>query len=106
MASAVPVVYPARAIAPFLMPRLVVSLLGPPVCIAIVLPFDEESMVELFRKIVKADFAYPKWMSQEAICKQSHILFSTVLRRHAGVQRWQEPSFIPVSSSVHRGLVL
>lgn len=34
------------------------------------LPFDETSMVELFRKIVKADFAFPAWFSPEA----AHLL--------------------------------
>lgn len=37
-------------------------------CCVLVLPFDETSMVELFRKIVKADFAYPSWFTPEAIC--------------------------------------
>lgn len=31
------------------------------------LPFDEPSMVELFRKIVKAEFSFPKWFSKEVM---------------------------------------
>lgn len=38
------------------------------------LPFDETSMVELFRKIVKADFAYPSTLSPEAISLLTIIL--------------------------------
>ena len=38
------------------------------------LPFDESSMVELFRKIVKADFAYPSTLSPEAVHLLSIIL--------------------------------
>jgi serine/threonine protein kinase len=38
------------------------------------LPFDETSMVELFRKIVKADFAYPSSLSPEAVHLLSIIL--------------------------------
>jgi len=38
------------------------------------LPFDESSMVELFRKIVKADFAYPADLSHEAVSLLSIIL--------------------------------
>ena len=38
------------------------------------LPFDETSMVELFRKIVKADFAYPATLSPEAISLLTIIL--------------------------------
>jgi len=38
------------------------------------LPFDETSMVELFRKIVKADFAYPATLSPEAQALLHEIL--------------------------------
>lgn len=37
--------------------------------IFLVLPFDELAMVELFRKIVKAELSYPPWMSTDAISK-------------------------------------
>jgi serine/threonine protein kinase len=35
----------------------------------LVLPFDEEGMLELFRKIVKADFSYPNWFPKTVIGK-------------------------------------
>src|SRR5690348_15662867 len=33
----------------------------------VVLPFEDESMVELFRKIVRADPQYPQFLSKDAI---------------------------------------
>ena len=45
------------------------------------LPFDESSMVELFRKIVKADFAYPSTLSPEAISLLSIILNPDPVKR-------------------------
>jgi serine/threonine protein kinase len=40
----------------------------------IVLPFEESTMVALFRKIVKAEFSFPKWMSKDAISLLTAIL--------------------------------
>ncbi len=38
------------------------------------LPFDEAQMVDLFRKIISADFQYPAWMSREAQILISRLL--------------------------------
>jgi len=32
------------------------------------LPFDENTMVQLFQKIKNADFEYPDWFSDEGEC--------------------------------------
>lgn len=32
------------------------------------LPFDENTMVQLFQKIKNADFEYPEWFSDEGMC--------------------------------------
>jgi serine/threonine protein kinase len=43
------------------------------------LPFDEPTMAALFRKIVKADLSYPKWLSPSAICKYSRLSITVFL---------------------------
>ena len=45
------------------------------------LPFDEVSMVDLFRKIMKADFSYPAWFSAEAKDLLSQLLTNNVEQR-------------------------
>lgn len=45
------------------------------------LPFDEANMVDLFRKIITADFQYPPWISREALHLLSRLLESDPSRR-------------------------
>ena len=51
------------------------------------LPFDEVSMVDLFRKIMKAEFSYPAWFSGEAKDLLSKLLTPTTWR---SALRWQQ----------------
>ena len=53
------------------------------------LPFDEVSMVDLFRKIMKADFSYPAWFSLEAKDLLSKLITPKVEER-ATMQQIQE----------------
>jgi len=39
------------------------------------LPFDENTMVQLFQKIKNADFEYPEWFSDEGECFCFFVLF-------------------------------
>ena len=55
------------------------------------LPFDEVSMVDLFRKIMKADFSYPAWLSAEAKHLLSTIITPIVHDRATMKQVMQHP---------------
>lgn len=56
------------------------------------LPFDEAQMVDLFRKIISADFQYPAWLSREAQTLISRMLEPDPTRR-ATMQEIQESAF-------------
>ena len=55
------------------------------------LPFDEESMVDLFRKIMKAEFSYPAWFSADAKHLLSQLLTPKVEERATMQQILQHP---------------
>ena len=55
------------------------------------LPFDEPTMSALFRKIGKADFAYPSWFSQDVRHLIDRILLVDVSKRYSLEQILQHP---------------
>ena len=61
------------------------------------LPFDESSMVKLFRKIVKAEFAYPSNLSAEAMHLLSIILEPDLEKRATVEQIRSHPWYRGVS---------
>jgi len=58
------------------------------------LPFDEPSLPELFRKIVKGDVAYPKWISDSAISLVAHILNPDPAARYKIADIMQHPWYL------------
>lgn len=58
------------------------------------LPFDEPSLPELFRKIVKGDVAYPKWISDSAISLIAHILNPDPAARYKISDIMQHPWYL------------
>ena len=70
------------------------------------LPFDEVSMVDLFRKIMKADFSYPAWLSAEAKHLLSTIITPNVHDRATLQQVMQHPWMTEVTRTVEEDTVV
>ena len=66
------------------------------------LPFDEVSMVDLFRKIMKADFSYPAWFSAEAKDLLSSMIQPKVNQR-ASMKQIQEHPWLKMTDDEAEG---